>query len=262
MAKNLYALIFSAALAFAILPAAPSWGDARSDLDTAEKSFQAGDYANTLKLVRPLAEAGNAEAQRNLGVMYRTGRGVDKDIAAAIDWYRKSADQGFADAQFQLGVIYANGEGVEKDLDQARTWMTKAAAGGMLDAQRYLGEEAITNGDVAGGIAQLTAVADKGLVIGMLDLAQALRDRAMKADVNDKAALADLAEAYKWIHVGLAAVASGPGRDNVHRLRREIENLYTERDPSGAARAFQSAKSAADDKVKELRESAAAAATP
>jgi TPR repeat protein len=42
-----------------------------------------GDYAKALRLIRPLANDGDASAQFNLGLMYTTGQGVQQDNAAA-----------------------------------------------------------------------------------------------------------------------------------------------------------------------------------
>jgi hypothetical protein len=43
-------------------------------------------------------------------------------------WYRLAADQGQADAQRNLGVMYAEGEGVPKDDVQAHLWFDLAAS--------------------------------------------------------------------------------------------------------------------------------------
>jgi TPR repeat protein len=43
-----------------------------------------GDYAKALRLIRPLANDGDASAQFNLGLMYETGQGVQQDNAAAV----------------------------------------------------------------------------------------------------------------------------------------------------------------------------------
>ncbi len=55
-------------------------------------------------------QKGNPAAQRaaqfNLAVMYRKGQGVQQDDKEAAKWYRLAADQGDADAQFNLGVMY------------------------------------------------------------------------------------------------------------------------------------------------------------
>ena len=49
--------------------------------------------------IQERAEAGDVDAQNNLGEMYETGDGVPRDFAKAIEWYRKSAEQGNADAK-------------------------------------------------------------------------------------------------------------------------------------------------------------------
>ena len=62
-----------------------------------------------------------------LGGMYADGRGVLKDDAEAVRWYRLAADQGLAVAQNSLGFMYANGEGVLKDDAEAVRWFRLAA---------------------------------------------------------------------------------------------------------------------------------------
>ncbi len=66
------------------------------------------------------------------------GRGVEKDDAEAVKWYRKAADQGYALAQYNLGVMYANGRGVVKDDAEAVKWYRKAAEQGNEDAEKAL----------------------------------------------------------------------------------------------------------------------------
>jgi TPR repeat protein len=58
-----------------------------------------GDFATELRLLRPLAERGNADAQSDLGDLYFLGVGVTRDYREAAKWYRLSAEGGNADAQ-------------------------------------------------------------------------------------------------------------------------------------------------------------------
>ena len=51
------------------------------------------------------AEAGDAEAQCNLGSCYYEGKGVNQDYKEAVKWYRKSAEHGYADAKKFLEEI-------------------------------------------------------------------------------------------------------------------------------------------------------------
>ena len=102
-------------------------------------AYEKGDYATALRLFRLLADQGHAQAQSNLGVMYRTGQGVAQDYAAAVKWTRLAADQGFASAQFNLGVMYAQGQGVPQDYTAAVKWFRLAADQGVAEAQYNLG---------------------------------------------------------------------------------------------------------------------------
>lgn len=74
-----------------------------------------------------LAGQGNAEAQFLLANMYRNGRGVPQDDAAAVEWYLKAADQNYARAQYNLGVMYGKGKGVPADYVQSYKWFAVAA---------------------------------------------------------------------------------------------------------------------------------------
>jgi len=70
-----------------------------------------------------------------LGVAYSGGRGVERDEARAIQYFRESADRGHAHAQFCLGNCYAQGDGVKKNLRQAASWYRRAAEQGNEGAQ-------------------------------------------------------------------------------------------------------------------------------
>jgi TPR repeat protein len=100
-----------------------------SDFDKAVRAYERGDYPTALRLLRPLASGGNADAQNNLGLMYATGRGVQQDYTVAAKWYRMAADKGVSSAQNNLGVMYAGGQGVQQDYVQAHMWFTLAASG-------------------------------------------------------------------------------------------------------------------------------------
>ena len=90
--------------------------------------------------MKPKAEAGDAQAQVDLGEMYENGKGVVMDDAKAIEWYQKSASQDNAQAQVDLGEMYAWGHGVAKDKVKAIEWYQKSAAQGNAKAQDNLGD--------------------------------------------------------------------------------------------------------------------------
>ena len=76
------------------------------------------------------AEQGNAQAQYNLGWMYREGKGTAQDDKKAVYWWQEAAKQGSASAQSLLGAMYALGAGVPQDNIKAYMWANIAAANG------------------------------------------------------------------------------------------------------------------------------------
>lgn len=92
-------------------------------------AYNEKDYATALRLWRPLADQGDAEAQSNLGLMYYNGQGVPQDYTQAVAWLRKAADQGYMDALNNLGTMYEKGLGVPQDYVQAHRLYNLAAAG-------------------------------------------------------------------------------------------------------------------------------------
>src|ERR1051326_3612736 len=82
--------------------------------DDAFAAYQKGDYQTALKLMKPLAEAGNVNAQYNVGAMYNEHL-VKQDFVEAAKWFKLAAAKGNVFAQVDLGVLYEYGKGVSKD---------------------------------------------------------------------------------------------------------------------------------------------------
>jgi TPR repeat protein len=59
---------------------------AAGQLEDEEAAENRGDWATAIKLLRPLAEGGDAAAQCELGLFYEIGRGVLVDYAEAAKW--------------------------------------------------------------------------------------------------------------------------------------------------------------------------------
>lgn len=107
-----------------------------------QKGYEAiarGDFATALRHFRPLAERGDAMAQKSLGIMYFRGDGIPKDDTEAVRWFRLSAEQGNAVAQSNLGSMYEKGRGVPKDETEAVRLFRLAAEQGLAAAQNNLG---------------------------------------------------------------------------------------------------------------------------
>jgi uncharacterized protein len=168
------ALLIACVFTF-MLPAAPARADPLQDAATA---IQRKDYPTAVRLLEPLAQAGNALAQLRLGTLYYHGHGVRESDAWALHWFQRAAGQGLAEAQYQLGnmhayglapagegedpqrlaarwyfeaarqghapaqyslgILFLTGSGVVQSVAQARQWMERAAAQGHGDAKAYL----------------------------------------------------------------------------------------------------------------------------
>lgn len=120
---------------FTILPlilASNSWG---ADFNKGQDAYSSGDYQTAIEEWQPLAEAGEADAQFGMGLLYANGFGVSLDDAQALKWYLSAAEQNHADAQCSLGVMYANGWGVPQSDEEAFKWYSLAANQGITPAQ-------------------------------------------------------------------------------------------------------------------------------
>ncbi len=88
--------------------------------------------------LRTRAEAGDAEAQNDLGVIYDNGNVLPQNLVQAVAWYLKAAEQGHAPAQANLAFAYANGRGVPRNDVEAVAWYRKGTAQGHRVSQMSL----------------------------------------------------------------------------------------------------------------------------
>ena len=78
-------------------------------------AYDRADLKSALHIWMQAAQAGDAEAQTNVGEIYERGLGVEPNYEAAALWYQKAADQGYSQALFNLGTLYEQGLGVPQD---------------------------------------------------------------------------------------------------------------------------------------------------
>src|SRR5215213_4868941 len=94
-----------AAVMAAMMASALSAQSVKAGID----AWQRADYSAAVGIWRPLAQAGDADAQFNLGQAYRLGRGVPLNLGAAQTWLERAARKGHLDAQTTLGLLLFNG---------------------------------------------------------------------------------------------------------------------------------------------------------
>ncbi|MDR1488887.1 MAG: sel1 repeat family protein [Desulfovibrio sp.] len=173
---------FAFFLLYGLLSASPAFSSAaRNPADGAVgfeegvAAYQRGDYINALRIWQRSAEAGDARATYNIGVLFdqgqgvpvdsaraavyflhaaqagharamsnygrllEQGRGVEKNEAEAALWFHKAAEEGIAEAQYNLGLMYEGGRGVPRSERDAAAWYSRAAASGQSSALERLG---------------------------------------------------------------------------------------------------------------------------
>jgi uncharacterized protein len=232
---------------------------AAGPLEDGKAAYQSGDDATAVRLLRPLADLGNADAQNNLGAIYYSGHGVPQDYAQAVAWYRRAADQGDAPAQAALGWMYEEGQGVTQDYAQAAIWYRKAADQGNAEAQGNLGAMYYSGHGVPQDSAKAAEwyrrAADQGNIAAQYNLsvayfngwgvtrdyAQAVKwfQKAADQDYTDaQTALGmmyaqgagipqDYVQAYMWFNLAALRAASGDRRDMAAKNRDEVAAKMT-----------------------------------
>ena len=85
-----------------------------------------------------LAEQGNIRAMYDVGKLYERGRGVNKDMAQAAEWFQKASDANYAPAQARLGILYFEGRGVTQNYKKAVSLLVAAAKKNIPSAQFQL----------------------------------------------------------------------------------------------------------------------------
>jgi TPR repeat protein len=117
---------------------------ASADVKAGVDAWQQGDYSRAVAEWRSLANAGDVDAQFNMGQAYKLGRGVPVDLPAATEWFRRAAAQGHARASDNYGfLLFQQGQRAD-----AMPYIRKSAERGEPRAQYILGT-AMFNGDLA-----------------------------------------------------------------------------------------------------------------
>jgi len=122
--------------ALALLLSLPIVSPCFADVPAGNAAYAAGDYDAAYQEWLESAEAGSAQAQFNLGLLFEHGKGREIDLAQAATWYLQSADGGFVRAQYAVARMYESGSGVERDFVQARKWYKLSGKQKYQDARK------------------------------------------------------------------------------------------------------------------------------
>lgn len=111
---------------------------AHADYEQGVNAAFNGDFETAFHEFSVAANEGLDLAQYNLGILYFTGQGVEKDMDEAFRWTAAAAEQGHVAAQFNLGSLYYSGDGTKVDRDKAVEMFGRAAKAGHGNAALLL----------------------------------------------------------------------------------------------------------------------------
>ena len=97
------------------------------------------DDKNAFAWYYTAAQQDDPISERYVGAFYRLGRGIAQDDKAAFAWYYTAARHDDAAAETNLGFLYQQGHGVAQDDKAAFAWYYAAARHDDPSAEQYLG---------------------------------------------------------------------------------------------------------------------------
>jgi TPR repeat protein len=117
------------------------------DYAKATQAYEAGRFATVIKLIEPLAKAGDPRAQHLLGRTYEWANwrdGVKRDLQKTQHWYEQAARQDYLPAKRSLGRMLA-GNGI--NAKRGYRILLDLAKKGDAPAQSHLGAYLLRKAD-------------------------------------------------------------------------------------------------------------------
>ena len=189
-----------------------AWPVLASDVTDAIDAMRAGNFAEAYCVLKPHAEAGDPEAQYNIGWMYLNGYGLAMNDSHALKWWKLASEQGYTDATFSIAMLYSLGEGkVDQDMDKAIDYYLMAVEDGHEDANMII-RSMLARKDKAIAARQQEIIRTYGYLLGPLfdvkvERANARQQPSLDAKIvtvlEAGVTMVELTAKGKWLQVGL-----------------------------------------------------------
>jgi TPR repeat protein len=189
--------------------AGPVW----ADMEAAQQALDEQNYNAAFKLFESHAKRQHIDAMYQLGIMYRDGLGVERDLARALEWFEEAGEPnwkrehgklGSREAQYQAGLMHLNGQGTERDPDEAADWFEDAATQGHAPAQLALARLLLKGEGVGRDYQEAYVWAGMALNSFPSDEAKQAEARAIRDEAARNLSPKALAEANKEVRKRLA----------------------------------------------------------
>ena len=104
-------------------------GSGLVEAQTAYDELHRAQVVREFETLRAAAKSGDPAAQYALGRHYLIGKApLAVNPAQALVWLTRAAEQQHADAQYDVGVFFKDGTSVPRDMTLAKLWLGRAAA--------------------------------------------------------------------------------------------------------------------------------------
>ncbi|MFG3290264.1 tetratricopeptide repeat protein [Streptomyces sp. NPDC048179] len=162
------------------------------------------------------ARAGHPAAQRTLGFLHRTGRGVEADAYQAEVHFTAAAKAGDPYAAFNLAGMHITGDARVRDHDECLRLLRQAVDGGVTNAAAVLGDRLASVDEDAEALSWYLYAAERGHTGSMFAAGCWYRDGLGTAP--------DPVQAARWF---LTMLDHGNG-DGVHEVIQLVKRGMTE----------------------------------
>ncbi|WP_441730114.1 tetratricopeptide repeat protein [Helicobacter pylori] len=101
-------------------------------------SYDKQDFSKAKEYFEKACDLNNGGGCNGLGVLYKDGQGVEKNLIKAAQLYSKACDLNNGEGCGALGGLYYNGDGVKQDSKKAAALFEKACKLGYKKACEML----------------------------------------------------------------------------------------------------------------------------
>ncbi len=146
-------------------------------------AFKAGrgierDLEQAEQWFRKSAGTGHSGSMAKLGLLLRCEARSEQELVESVQWFRRAADMGDERGMTWLGFAYREGTGIDADPRQAADWFIKAYAAGSKNAADLAGRVLACNReDHPEAVKWLRTAADEGCDSSYYSLALIYEDR-------------------------------------------------------------------------------------
>jgi len=173
-----------------------------ADLEPARDAIRRHEYERAVVLLRPLSEAGDAEASFQLSQLFRYGRGVARDLPQACQLLEVAATAGHARAAGGLAAMLESGE-CQKSARKAEEWRASAHSAGYAPPAASTNQAEGTAVPTAEHLLRAVRAGDLPLVVRLLE--------SQPIDVTDEYGRTPVMLAIEAGHLAVARELVGRG---------------------------------------------------